>query len=272
VTERGVANPARVRFVPNAWLYGADGRDRSRLIAQHLERHVRGVHATWGVALGYEIDAWGPELRVGPGLAIDPCGRPLLNPEWVDVMRPPTGSSELIVASAAAPTPEAGSPGVVVRATRPDRPIRYGEEVVLAAVDPGGAVDSSARQHVHRFGQARTAAGHLAAGSAAASGTALSWSAWIDTSAARLEATPEYFVALPAHPDKNYFGPYASIDQASPIGFRLSVNYGVEDIGQADFEAVWVDALPIPVGWTAVVVSVDPGIPEPSPGGGPCLP
>jgi hypothetical protein len=264
--------PERIDAINGGWLPHEDLEDRFALVAHHLERHVRAAHDTWGVALGFEIDDAASRIRVGPGLAIDACGRPLLTARSVELERPPPGTAAIVVAGSTAPSRAQGSPRATLRVTRPGWPIRYGEEVVLATIAANGTVDANTRQLVRKLSPARVAAGRTPIGGAAVDGNVLCWEAWIDTSAARLDAVPLYFVSLPSAGDGTA-GPYAAIDDAMESGFRLTVRYGVADAGEADERAQPLDALPLPVVWTAVVPAVTASVPEPPVRGGvPCLP
>jgi hypothetical protein len=53
-----------------------DDRDRKRRLRR---LHLRNLHETWGIALGFEVQAAGPSaVAVGPGYALDDDGRELV--------------------------------------------------------------------------------------------------------------------------------------------------------------------------------------------------
>jgi hypothetical protein len=77
---RRAAGQTRVEFRPGARLTAHD----LQAAADHARRlhglHVRALHDTWGIALGYEValDSSRRQVRVGPGLAYDCNGEELL--------------------------------------------------------------------------------------------------------------------------------------------------------------------------------------------------
>ena len=68
----------RIRFTPRALLEATDLCDDAAARARARAEHVRFVHDTWGVALGYAVGVVGRTVVVGPGVAYDCKGRPIV--------------------------------------------------------------------------------------------------------------------------------------------------------------------------------------------------
>jgi hypothetical protein len=86
--RRGAAE--RVRYFEGALLRARDLRDDAAYESWMRGMHVRFVHDTWGVALGFELvlSYDRDRLEVGPGLAYDCAGREILSPASVIMAAP----------------------------------------------------------------------------------------------------------------------------------------------------------------------------------------
>jgi hypothetical protein len=95
------------------------------------ERHVIGVHATWGVGIGLEVTlaAGGGSVLVGPGFAYDPGGREIASPRTHRVAAPRSGADARLTLVVAAPS---ACGGPVFGWRRTAEPV--GEAVPLARV------------------------------------------------------------------------------------------------------------------------------------------
>jgi hypothetical protein len=234
----------RVRLYDGARLTARDLRANETFEDRLRRLHVRGIHGTWGVAIGYEVSrsAEGGGVGVGPGIAYDCAGRPIVSarPLAVAPPPPPPGSDapswwfDLLIRyrdedSLLAARDPAGTVGVGCAATFEERPelrwafagdargdvpplaesARLGDDVPLARflVGGGGVLsepDLSLRRNAQGLVRPHIAGGRVRQGSVAISGSPLHWSATIDTTDAGFDTqVPFYFVSLADHP----FGP-----------------------------------------------------------------
>jgi hypothetical protein len=254
----------RVRFAEHELLRAADLAADVEAQAHARERHVRGAHDTWGVALGFAVTLGQQGALVGPGFAHDPCGREIVSGRTRSV-RPPLradGPIELVVSAPAPACPTPG--GGPVFAWRPvGRPT--GDAVALARfVLAGGALsapDPSARRGTRTRAAARVAAGFQDDAFAPNVLTTLQ----IDTTAGGFATTPCYFVTV-AEPDGAGYaalgevwrwlrGPFSDVRDASPTGFALDLRLGVHvaGAGGVDFDPVALpDELVVRVEWVGI--------------------
>ena len=87
----------RVRYSDDQLLAARDLNDDEFYEASLRRMHVRGLHDTWGVALGFYLSLSDnkDQVLVGPGLAYDAMGRELLLSETLamPIPAPPAGVS-----------------------------------------------------------------------------------------------------------------------------------------------------------------------------------
>jgi hypothetical protein len=240
-------------------------RDGERLRARDLDadaayetlmlaRHVRALHATWGIALGFEVSLFpsGQALLVGPGLAYDCTGQAIVSSRAVTVPLPAAAGTrwfDLVARRAASlegpgrcGAPAADDPSIgeerpdfrLVNAGGPVGPkgeppppgkgIRPGLDVPLARVKvplaAGDLPDLSPRRYAQPLARPHVAAGFVAGGNLGISGMPLEWMATIDTTSGGFSAEPPaYFAALAADPT----GPdssFAPLLQPTPLAQR----------------------------------------------------
>jgi hypothetical protein len=84
----------RIRYSADQLLAAKDLNDDEYYEATLRRMHVRGLHDTWGVALGFDLSIK-DNVQVGPGLAYDAQGRELLLSDTLAVPNPepPAGMS-----------------------------------------------------------------------------------------------------------------------------------------------------------------------------------
>jgi hypothetical protein len=240
----------RIRFTPRALLEAADLRDDGAARARARAEHVRLVHDTWGVALGYAVGLVGRTAVVGPGVAYDCRGRPIVlsTTELLTVPRDAIRSGLVDLAVAWA-SDVSGHPGPLCPPAGRERPaflwgavddvdappalsLRVGESVPLARLRLGTSpsVDLRVRRAAHPDTRARVASGWVALALDSVLDL-LGWTQRVDTSAARFRATPVYHATVvvgdpglvPLH------GPMVSLRDASADGFEATVRYAVRD-------------------------------------------
>src|SRR5262249_181146 len=88
----------RITYRDGQLLTARDLRDDKRRDDRLRWLHTRYLHQTWGVALGYEIQAsrGDTSVVVGPGYAVDADGRDLLLAKTISIAIP-TGSAALVL-------------------------------------------------------------------------------------------------------------------------------------------------------------------------------
>ncbi|NJL22536.1 MAG: hypothetical protein HC895_19710 [Leptolyngbyaceae cyanobacterium SM1_3_5] len=69
----------RTSYTNDQLLTARDLQDEAEAQTRLREIHVRALHNTWGVALGFEVVLKGNVVQVGPGLAYDCQGREILS-------------------------------------------------------------------------------------------------------------------------------------------------------------------------------------------------
>jgi hypothetical protein len=276
----------RVRFVPGALLASADLRDEVAAQARAREMHVRAVHGTWGIALGYAAGIAGPWIIVGPGIAYDCHGHELVSdrtvalapPEapggkerWYDLAVRRLGDDALHGAEALCGRGRRERPRFTWTPVDAPAPgLQVGEAVPVARVRAGaGAV--AELSFASRRAARPAAASRVAAGSVALElrvQEALFSTHAIDTSAGGFAATPSYFASLsvaessqagPLH--QNWLdGPMLSISDRSRDGFTLTVRFGTWDSDYFDESEPpvaldWIGVEPIHGCWPAVALT-----------------
>jgi hypothetical protein len=96
MTGSGQRGTQRIRYYGDQLLKADDLQDDVAYEARMRELHVRTVHNTWGVALGFEIDVSedGDAVLIGPGIAYNCSGRELISVRTLGIglPAPPTGS------------------------------------------------------------------------------------------------------------------------------------------------------------------------------------
>jgi hypothetical protein len=281
----------RVRFVRGGALAARDVQDEVRGETVARELHVRALHDTWGVALGYAVGLAGPWLVVGPGLAYDHCGRELLSSrtvalraprrplealEWIDLAVRRRADDELdrdepLCSGGPLEQPRfvwavAGEVGAG-EAPAPADGLRLGEAVPIARVrvSKGRIVDVSLaeRRAARPSSGARVAGGSVAIELPADS--TLASELEIDTSAANFQAVPFYFAswsiggAAVTGPLRqgDLVGPFLSISNPRAAGFTLGWRFGTVEsakLEQADpgIRVDWIGVEPIRGCWPGI--------------------
>jgi len=89
----------RITYRDGQRLWASDLRDTERRDESMRWLHVRYLHRTWGVALGYEIQLTNSRTAIvlGPGYAIDQSGRDLLLAKGLLIPTPQTAGAALYV-------------------------------------------------------------------------------------------------------------------------------------------------------------------------------
>jgi hypothetical protein len=77
MTGRSVSGIQRIRFEEGGLLLGTDLNDRARMESRLLELHVQGVHDTWGIANGLQVELSADRrwVLINSGTAFDRGGR-----------------------------------------------------------------------------------------------------------------------------------------------------------------------------------------------------
>jgi hypothetical protein len=266
----------RIRFATGALLAAADLRDEHGARAAARASHVRGVHDTWGVALGYAVGAAGHWVVVGPGVAYDCHGAELVLARAV-ALQPPepedgaAGAWFTLVTRRLGDDEVRGDDTLCARGGRErprfawvprGRPLPPGEAVPIAGVRVGSA-------GVDEVSLAERRAAHPAAGARLAAGSAtvrvepeeaLYSTHAVDTSAARFREEPLYFAALAGEPleQASAAGPFLAIADPGPEGFLLRVRFAQhapsEPAGDRLLAIRWVGVEPIRGCWPPVDV------------------
>jgi hypothetical protein len=222
----------RIRFPSGAPLAARDLDAWMAYNARLRRLHLRGLHDTWGVALGYEVwpNTYGTAVLVGPGLAYDCHGRELVSgrtvtllpPDpprgsaydwWVDLLlayKAPLGARDDVCPGGAEERPVfRWSFAAPVRPLAPKpslaEDVRRGEELplarfLLAQGRLAGAADLGLRPAVQRLANPRLGSGHVERGALPIAGPPAAWSVRVDTRAAQFTRTPFYQVTLDRHP------------------------------------------------------------------------
>lgn len=218
----------RVGFLDGQLLIAADLRDDVAHESAMRGLHVRGVHQTWGVALGLDVypSSAGDKLLVGPGAAYDCYGRLILSPSSVSMELPrvpAAGWHDLVIRyrdpRELASCPSGENPieeptwrwALVATLTAEGQraevssPVRLGEEIPLARVQVAAGKlvrnpDLTVRRTAQGLVRPHIGAGRQAKGSTTIEGSLWAWSVSVDTSAAGFTRSPLYFASLADHP------------------------------------------------------------------------
>jgi hypothetical protein len=267
-------------------------RDGQRLTARDLRDlrgrdaalralHVRGLHDTWGIALGLGVTL--PTARrsviVAPGHALDAEGRDLVLAETLELAVPDRAQSGLLVLVARYDTDEAyrdraSAPllclgGLNIGLERPAfawvraEDLRAGSDVPLvAAVVSAGAIQGGLNYRVRRHARA-LARPHVGRGATEPGRTG--WRQWnqrpnyrvglqaaVDTSAAGFTRAPYYFATLRGPADTT-FGDVGFIANATHETFTFYVAGVRPPFGLAPDAAAAEQA-----GWTISWLGIEP--------------
>jgi hypothetical protein len=199
--------------------------------------HVRAVHGTWGVALGFAIKPTNGDhaIAVGPGFGYDCRGRAVASAERVIVPAPSTDDPADLVVSQ-------GQCGLRLDWRAPGR--ACDEEMVLARAGFKNGRLAELDESVRQWCRARRF--HVASGIA---DKQIAANITVSTAAATFDTTPRYFATLEASLDA---AATLEIDREKPGSFRLQLRAPHEQIRQAEKRKVkvrvhWVgvEALPM---------------------------
>lgn len=274
-----VAAPARVDWIERQILSGSDLGLAHRYLDILRARHMRGAHATWGVALGLSVRFVGARLvEIGEGLAYDARGRELLlsRPVTVPVADVLPEDEPLVVALRS--VGDHCVPQWTARIVRAGAAVRPGLDVPIAILHvASGAVDVERRPHVRSLAPPRIAAGTLAAAGVAIKGSRIGFTAEVDTSRAGFIGTPIFLVQASgpaANAPAGAIGPLLAVRNASADGFDLEAHYvfpAVADYTKAFAKVGPGGVLPFAVTWLGVEAPSSCGVaPAPDPNC-PCL-
>jgi len=266
VTARPKPRPDRVEPVHGQRLAASDLSDLLDLADHQRRRHVRALHATWGIAAGLEVFQERERVTlVGPGIAYDVCGRVLALRVHAEL---PTGAAreraQIIALRAAASERE---PAAELRVVDEDE-IELGIDVPLARLPAGeGPPELGVRRHARSAAPVTVAAGRVRPGRAIAAGFAHDWGVLIDMSKYRFDRLPLY-VATVATPRPG----------ARPAGVEV-VHEAVDHLllrvrraraGEEPNPAVVRN--PDTVTWMAVLLEPTRNVGDPHEPSGPCPP
>jgi hypothetical protein len=270
-----VRAPQRVDWIDRQLLAGTDLRAAHAYLDVLRARHLRGAHATWGVALGLSVrDVGGGVFEVGEGLAYDALGRELLVPRPIQVAASVASGRRTIALRSVG---DRCVPQAVAHVVNDDRELRAGLDVPVAVVDAAGTIESETRAHVRTLAPARVASGSVPVAGAGITGSPLAFKAKIETGNAGFVGTPAYVVqaqdaarSTPA----GAFGPLLAVSGATPVEFTLEARYvfrSVADYKKALEQTSGGGALPFAVDWLGVEAPGPCGVlPAPAPDC-PCL-
>jgi hypothetical protein len=206
----------RVRFEPGQRLMARNLDDAVAAELASGARHIVGAHSTWGIVLGLEVKLRGGRvLEIAPGVAYDGWGRTLVVPAPVRLPTPPDDVTVVARWCAGATTVRALAPADAYP----------GRDVPLASLTRGA---SGLEVGVRRFARTRASA-RIGAGSFTANLTFTHGSMRvieIDTRGAGFVQTPSYAVSAVGDAGlPQYFGPFISIADPDPDGFKAQVRY-----------------------------------------------
>ena len=255
--------PPRIEWIDRQLAAGADLRAALRFLDARRARHLRGAHGTWGVALGFDVEALTASMpqtvSVGPGLAYDAAGRELLltRPQTLTIPAQASGTATLVATTGG----DACLPGVRLRLAWREQPVQLGQDVPLATIDLAtDTIDQSRRPHIRSAAPPRVAGGRVEVGAAAAQGTSFAFAVAVDTSAGGFEQVPRYLVepslgsATMAAPT-GILGPLLAIEDPTAAGFSLVVRHlaaTAADVAAADALERPLFAVPFAFTWVGV--------------------
>jgi hypothetical protein len=191
-----------MRPVDEGWLLSRDFRDQPNLAAARLAQHHIAAHRTWGVSAGLDVTSESGWLEVGPGFAVDRCGRIGILPQTHRTRladRGLDGGDFTVVLEIIGDGPRAR---IRLRRLNALRTM----DVPLATVSGKGTAWSGDghRQWMRRPGPTRTLGGVVPRGWPLAEGppysTELVWSVHVDLSDHRLAAVPAVVATAAALP------------------------------------------------------------------------
>jgi hypothetical protein len=251
----------RVRFEQGRLLAAADLRADVAFESTLRERHVRAIHDSWGIALGYSlaIDAFGMGVFVGPGVGYDRCGRALVSDTTVHV--PAANNDGPVLLVVRPPDPMPGCPGPVDRhqvGWRWRTPGGVGDDEVALARFSSDAGTLSDLDLTVRRGAVRRRNRRVATGVHRQEGWFPDQAIEVDTTAAGFTRTPFYFATLVATaatqelfgPRPGVLGPWPHLHSATQRRFELTLRFGgayesVSGIGAGEtFEVHWIGVEP----------------------------
>jgi hypothetical protein len=265
--RRPLRLPRRVEPVHGQRLAAVDLRDLLALADHQRRRHVRALHATWGIALGLEVGSVRLRgLGAGPGVAFDSCGRMLVLAARVAIPEPDTLKAPRLLALRGDTC--AAEPAASLRLVEADE-LELGVDVPLARLDPGlPDPDLSVRRYARRAAPAKVAAGRARRGTAVAQGTPHDWSISIDTAEAGFDETPAYLASVgPA--SASFGGAAAGVEvfDERPNGFKARVRRPGTG-GTLDRTSLTTN--PEDFSWIAVLAQRPAGVLDPPRPTGPC--
>ncbi len=243
--------PSRIRYFQGQKLTAQDMRDMLAYETRMYGMHLRGLHNSWGVALGFEVSLNKDRdtVLIGPGVAYDCHGRAIISGRIIQAGMPPLPRADqgshswvldLVISyddrhlaagsvvclgegpSAAEERPAwrwviAGSPGEGMSELAED--VRLGEEIPLARFVAGRDLGFSNPDFSHRRNAQGLVRPHVGSGSARVSPqgspSQQALSVHVDTSAAGFTNIPHYFASLDSHPFLDY------IDEDDPEQVKI---------------------------------------------------
>jgi hypothetical protein len=280
--------PERLRYNYGQLLSARDLQDDFQAETQLRWWHTVGLHNTWGIALGLQVEPAGGHVKVAPGLAYDSLGRELIVAEHSGIAWPKEGRSERrpsdwILAvrynTVVDPVPQS-EVGLVCLGDRADseaeRPIlnwRRAEKVQVGRDVPlvQAILSSSSigiyyqvRHYARPLLRPHMANGRTPPGAPWQpwtvlddSGRHLGWLLEVDTSEAGFSVAPYYFASLAANSlriesdlARRLLGPFTFVTQPRLDSFTFVVLFATSD-GAIEFEEFFRDRPPA-VEWLGI--------------------
>jgi hypothetical protein len=255
VTPTRSFSPQRIRYFQHQKLTARDLEDSVTYETRMHGMHLRGLHDTWGIALGYEVSLSGERDRViiGPGIAYDCHGRAIISSRVLQAELPPLPANfstktdrsrtlDLVISFRQGAGLSLGnyhclSDGPSLAEERPDwrwvpvesidggatpdlaEGVRLGEEIPLARFVIDEKTGISDPDYSHRRSAQGLVRPHFGSGKQREafqfSESQLAFTVHIDTSAAGFTTTPRYFANLESHPFLN------ALDEDDPDQLQL---------------------------------------------------
>jgi hypothetical protein len=193
--------------------------------------HVRGVHGTWGIAAGFEVQVQGSHVVVAPGLAYDCAGRELLTvgDRLVAFDEDAPGALDLVASYGPGSRNTAGLRWVAAGS------VRGGHDITLVRLRPDGTLDASPRRELRRMAPARIATGRPAWSDLTGQLEQFRRTLTVPTASAGFETTPVYFARLvvsdtaPAAAVVQFAtqraGPFVRVEQPQPASFVVVITF-----------------------------------------------
>ncbi|HVE34936.1 MAG TPA: hypothetical protein VNC18_15345 [Gemmatimonadaceae bacterium] len=277
----------RVRYANGDLVAAADLSAEFAAECAQRAIHVRALHRTWGIALGFAagVTNAGDRLVVGPGLAYDVCGRelaidhPIVFPKPV----PPAGAAgigwwfDVVLNGARTPSLRYAFAGVQLNVGSPapmlSNDVRLGEDVPVARVLlAAGAMaqPTFAFRRAARGVGARVVTGRIPAGHAIAQSPRRDrWTCSIDFADAHFTEPPFVFATLEQHPllgvigaaqMSSILGPFVHVGAATTMSALVSVRFALAIGSGFVWPAGSITTLPVPIRWRAIA-AVRPPVP-----------